>query len=263
MQSKIVLFLLCVLSIISSYNIVDAQEACNNCTSITKSISQQYSRVLEINANEADSLIFPLTIDENDSLVAFSVILHYDVSIIKFREIKKTEISNTLILAHTDYSDIGELRIAGFVIEPIYKSGTYLEIIFDIIGKNSQESVIEIVEYFYNGKYKNDVNTTISIGHKKNLIPQKHALLQNYPNPFNPKTIISFQIMESANVNLAIYNMLGEQVKLLVDENKNIGYYNAIWNGLNNDDQKVPSGTYLYRVQVGDFFQTRKMILMR
>ena len=80
--------------------------------------------------------------------------------------------------------------------------------------------------------------------------PQNIRLKQNYPNPFNPSTIISFDIPENSQVTLKIYNLQGKVVRTLVNERKSIGYYSVKWNGKNNRGTKLPSGIYIYSLEV-------------
>ncbi|MCH8943035.1 MAG: T9SS type A sorting domain-containing protein [Bacteroidetes bacterium] len=95
------------------------------------------------------------------------------------------------------------------------------------------------------------------------VIPQKFTLEQNYSNPFNPATTIRFALPEASFVILRIYNMLGQEVKTLVNGEKNAGTYNVQWRGDNNFGRKVSSGTYIYRVIAGQNIFTKKMILLK
>lgn len=101
-------------------------------------------------------------------------------------------------------------------------------------------------------------------------------LAQNYPNPFNPSTTISFQIKSkgqgtSANLpktvpiltSLTIYNILGQKVKTLVDEDKLAGEYSVVWNGKDEYGEDVSSGIYFYRLKVKGFTETKRMLLLR
>jgi len=90
-----------------------------------------------------------------------------------------------------------------------------------------------------------------------------HSLGQNYPNPFNPTTTIDFQISESGNTKINIYNINGELVKELLNEEKNRGVHSIFWDGRNNKGEIIPTGTYFYQIQVGDFIQAKKMILLK
>jgi len=89
-------------------------------------------------------------------------------------------------------------------------------------------------------------------------IPESFTLQQNYPNPFNPATTISYQLPEAAVVNLSVFDLLGRKVSVLVNRNQPSGNYTV-----NFDASGLSSGIYIYRLQAGDFLQTRKMILMK
>ena len=89
-------------------------------------------------------------------------------------------------------------------------------------------------------------------------IPDNYSLEQNYPNPFNPATKISFNIPKESFARLTIYNILGKEVKVLVNDNISAGKYEAEF-----DASDLPSGTYFYRLTAGDFTHTRKMLLVK
>ena len=90
------------------------------------------------------------------------------------------------------------------------------------------------------------------------VIATTYKLSQNYPNPFNPTTTINFSLSKAGFVNVTIYNVLGEFVKTLVNENKNAGSYDVNFNAAN-----LTSGVYFYTIRTNDFVQTKKMILMK
>jgi hypothetical protein len=90
-----------------------------------------------------------------------------------------------------------------------------------------------------------------------------NSLSQNYPNPFNPSTTIKYSVKEGAHVSLKIYNVAGQLVMTLVNEEKNPGMYTVQWNGVNNGGIPVASGVYFYSMVAGDFSQTRKLILLK
>ena len=89
-------------------------------------------------------------------------------------------------------------------------------------------------------------------------VPTKFELSQNYPNPFNPSTIIKFSLPEASNVKLTIFNILGQEVKTLVNEFKEVGVHN-----INFNSDGIDSGVYIYRIEAGSFTQTRKMTLIK
>ncbi len=102
------------------------------------------------------------------------------------------------------------------------------------------------------------VGTLTGVG-DENAVPSKFSLAQNYPNPFNPTTVIEYAIPKASNVTLSIYNALGQKVaSLLSNKMESAGSYKVKFNAAH-----LPSGIYFYRLQSGNFIQTRKMILMK
>jgi photosystem II stability/assembly factor-like uncharacterized protein len=89
-------------------------------------------------------------------------------------------------------------------------------------------------------------------------IPTEIALMQNYPNPFNPKTRIRYQVSGVSDVKLAVYDILGREVAVLVDEKKTSGNYQVEFDGT-----KLSSGVYFYRLTAGDYVETQRMMLVR
>ncbi|MGH7595038.1 MAG: Ig-like domain-containing protein [bacterium] len=93
--------------------------------------------------------------------------------------------------------------------------------------------------------------------------PQSYVLQQNYPNPFNPTTQIRYELPKSGRVVLSIYNSLGQEVRRLVEREQSAGYHLATWNGRDQQGKPVPSGVYHYRLQVGDYVATKRMVMAK
>lgn len=89
------------------------------------------------------------------------------------------------------------------------------------------------------------------------------SLGRNFPNPFNPVTRIDFTIPRDCHVTLEVYNVLGQTVKMLVDDNLSSGYRSVIWDGTDDSGSPVPSGVYFYRMTADEFSKVRKMLLIR
>ncbi len=94
-------------------------------------------------------------------------------------------------------------------------------------------------------------------------LPDATFLSQNFPNPFNPITNIGFGLKEQGHVSLRIYDAAGRLVATLVDESRSVGNYSVEWNGRGTDGRAVSSGVYFYRLNAGEFEETKKMILLR
>jgi len=94
-------------------------------------------------------------------------------------------------------------------------------------------------------------------------LPNTYILYNAYPNPFNPVTTLRYDLPENALVNITIYDMMGKQVNTLVSSQKTAGYKSVQWNATNYKGARVSAGLYLYRIQAGEFRQTKKMILLK
>lgn len=97
----------------------------------------------------------------------------------------------------------------------------------------------------------------------KEILPNKFISHQNYPNPFNPITNLKYDLPENSYVSITIYDMLGNVVNDLINKNQNFGSKSVQWNSTNNQGEPVSAGVYLYKIQAGDFSQTKKMILLK
>jgi hypothetical protein len=95
------------------------------------------------------------------------------------------------------------------------------------------------------------------------FVPSRYALHQNFPNPFNPVTMIKFDVRERARARLAVYNVNGQRVRMLLDGEVQPGSREVIWNGTDDAGRRVASGIYFYRLEVPGYVQSRKMILLR
>ncbi|HBZ01610.1 MAG TPA: hypothetical protein DEO84_09860 [candidate division Zixibacteria bacterium] len=94
-------------------------------------------------------------------------------------------------------------------------------------------------------------------------IPNDYSLSQNYPNPFNPSTLISFNLKEKTHVSLSIYNIMGERVNNLVNQELEPGAHSVRWDGVNSAGQKVSSGIYFYKLDTNEFSATKRMVLLK
>ncbi len=126
------------------------------------------------------------------------------------------------------------------------------------ITTNSNGSEFYVTDS-YNGTvrvYKEQIPNGVKSG--KNYLPSDYQLSQNYPNPFNPNTTIKYAIPKAGLVTIKVYNILGNEIATLVNEEKRPGEYSVIFNGLN-----LSSGIYFYRITSGKFTETKKLILMK
>lgn len=148
------------------------------------------------------------------------------------------------------------------------------------------DSSVRIAFYFQSGTFDNDngwyiddiriegIQDPTSIGEVHFQVVTGFELSQNYPNPFNPTTAIRYQLPKSGSVELTIYNLLGQEIRKLVNENRIAGQYTVQWDGRDETGAAVASGVYLYRLKAGEpsggspgvaqgFVETKKMLLLR
>lgn len=94
-------------------------------------------------------------------------------------------------------------------------------------------------------------------------LPKTYELRQNHPNPFNPETEIRYELPKKSLVTLAVYNLLGQKIAMLVNGTLEAGKYSVRWNGVNDSGKNVPSGIYIYRMEAEGFIAEKKMTLVR
>jgi hypothetical protein len=112
------------------------------------------------------------------------------------------------------------------------------------------------IERYLGNKY--GMTMTGVVASQSKDITQRFRLQQNYPNPFNPTTTITYELPRTSHVSLTVYDMLGREVSVLVNEKKEAGVHEVEFNG-----SALASGVYLYRLTTGAFTQTRKMIVVK
>jgi hypothetical protein len=106
-------------------------------------------------------------------------------------------------------------------------------------------------------------NVPVSVKDRNDEIPRSFQLLQNFPNPFNPTTTIRFSLPRRAQVRLIIYDVLGNEIVTLKNQEMMPGTHEVIWAAKDVRGLAVPSGVYFYRFQTNGYTQIRKMLLIR
>jgi hypothetical protein len=110
-----------------------------------------------------------------------------------------------------------------------------------------------------NGVWRRPLSEMITSVHQStNVLPKELKLDQNYPNPFNPSTTIKFELPRASHVSLTVYDILGRQVSVLVNERKEAGDHEVKFDG-----SGLACGVYLYRLQTGDVVQSRRMLVLK
>jgi uncharacterized protein (DUF362 family) len=156
-----------------------------------------------------------------------------------------------------------EVTIDGLYLDQIIVEN-FEDCYFDLdtleVNENTEIVVYAYDRYLnYDSKYAN-LSTSIQddTGSGTSKIPNGFVLHHNYPNPFNPQTTIRYALPEDALVSVSVYSVVGRKIETLVNERQTAGYHECVWNR-----KDAPSGIYFYRLQAGDFVETRKMVLIK
>ncbi len=134
---------------------------------------------------------------------------------------------------------------------------------------DSEESAEAVTVNTTTSNEVNNVNVTLSSDlttdttSEKIGAPTEYTLSQNYPNPFNPTTLIEYRVPESAHITLQIFNIQGQLIKTLVDEQQQANVHNVEWNGTDLNGEVVPSGVYFYQIQANDFTDIKSLVFMK
>jgi len=194
-----------------------------------------------------------------DGVLAVEMVLSYDGGLLEFQNLDRKSV-------RTEFSQSkGQIQIA-VADDANLPEGELMFVNFRL--KDSVSLTTEIPLTFTKAEI-NEGNLAVSLKSGLiSIIPDRYRLLQNYPNPSNPDTWIPYQLPESANVLIKIYNIKGELVRTLVLGSQPAGIYvhpqkAAYWNGRNNVGERVASSIYFYTLQTDNFTTTRKMIILK
>jgi len=202
----------------------------------------------EINAEIGENISVPINIIE-DSLLSLFIELEFPTSLLQFDSIiSDTYLDNNMIYSLKN----NKLKLGSYFAYPQHVAGQFLTINFKVTGENSGRGEIQLKSMQINDNDMCQAETNVNITSNKNNLAQI-SVADNYPNPFNPVTIIPYNITKAGCVKINIYNMLGKQIKTILNAEQNPGTYEIIWDGKNSDGLNVANGTYIYRV----FFQNQ------
>lgn len=213
------------------------------------------------NFNIGSTIELPFQLNSSQSIYSFGAELEFDPDIFQLKQIITTDITQKWALTYHQNDDILRFALTGseavngseilaivrLDIAPDVKTGDshYL----DVHRLSIDE--IEIIEPLAKIQFI-----------AQNAIPTSFQLLQNYPNPFNALTNIRFGLPEKGRVKLKIYNLQGQEVRMLLDETWEAGYHSIYFDGKNNHGQHLSSGVYIYQLQINSDIATKKIIII-
>ena len=166
----------------------------------------------------------------------------------------------------------GTLRLPGYDLECLRQRREYPDYGYKDFHFITREGVLLVVDHvpinepntgFVNGDYSVLLSSGFVDVEDEINIPQEFTLNQNYPNPFNPNTRIRYTIPQLSNVVLKVYDVLGNEIATLVNEENPAGIYEVEFNGHSGEVRNLTSGIYFYQLKANNFIQTKKMILLK
>ncbi len=220
-----------------------------------------------------DTVVVPLTLSNTAgvSVKAFGLRFFYPHDKLAFQRV---EGSGTLtadwIIVDGRENTSGKITIGGFNTTAVTTSGVLLNVIFTTTVSSGPDS-LRLRDFV------DDISTATTIDGALNPVPSgvrsetvspiRFSLSQNYPNPFNPETRIRFDIPNlqggKVRVQLSVYNLFGQLVRTLVNEDRLPGVHEINWDGRSEDGIVAPSGIYFYTVRAAEFKETKRMLFVR
>lgn len=219
---------------------------------------------------EREILKVRVTLSQVRDIKGYGFLLEYDAA--KYEFVEARELADNLLNSGSNRKTLfmnsnrtpGQLEIGAVNIDGngVSGEGGLVDLVFRLSVKTSSSDfqVSESVLVGLDGAV--EPLTHVEIGDLRPL-PDAYGLDRNAPNPFNPSTLIGYQLPEASRVRLVVYNLLGQEVRVLVNEKIEAGYFTTTWDGTDRLGRRVASGVYLYRIQAGSFSAVQRMLLLK
>ncbi len=208
-----------------------------------------------------DTVCFPLILQQgSQSVTSLLATIEYDPDILNYETTQKCQLSTKFFMV-ANPAEQGKIHIALAGAEGIDEAGEILTVIFTYRDFKSPPD-LKMTRLIVNDQRIESSTTLIP---EKDLTnqPESFSLSQSFPNPFNSQTVIQYQTPKISEINLSIYNSRGQIVRTLVDEKKEPGYFEIIWDGKDQFGNFVSTGLYFVHFSAAKFNQTKKMIYIK
>jgi VCBS repeat-containing protein len=204
--------------------------------------------------SEAGLYRVPVMLSEDGArLTALELSITADPSVATIESVSGAEgVANWLIADRTTSTDVS-IAMAGMT------DAVPGELVVLFVRTDNPESLKGAIR----ASARMNAGQVIQLDAIENIVPTEYALSQNYPNPFNPTTNIRYELPEATQVQVAIYDVQGRLVQLLVDLEQRAGSYDVQWDGRNMSNAAVASGVYIYQIRAGSFVSTKRMVLVK
>lgn len=212
-------------------------------------------------AEVGDNFVAKLMVGHADGIQAMRVAFDYDNSLVQLVGIEKGELLSKAPVFFWTAKDGIDIHVAALGRgATIGSEGEVATLKFKLLREGNPELSVQAIELIDTEGREVDWTFNKVTGP---ALPTVFALTQNYPNPFNPNTHISFALPEASKVTLKVYNIAGQLVKTLVNDELAAGHHTVMWNGTNSSGSEVGSGIYLYRLETEKFTSVKKMVFVK
>jgi hypothetical protein len=228
--------------------------------------------VLDDQGNDITGDYMPISPDLQDiplpvEMSAYSAVIENDAATVSWRT--ETELNNLGFHVYrsenedTDFAKVTTDMIRGQGSTSMAHEYTYVDDTIEV-GKNYWY-LVETISIDGLSTFYGPTQATVSsaVARDINAQPTEFALKQNYPNPFNPSTQIRYELSSASQVNVTIYDILGSEVRSLVNQYQPAGAYSVSWDGTDNSGQRLESGIFIYEMRAGQHVLYQKMTMLK
>ena len=210
-----------------------------------------------------------VSINKPSNTYGIGMSIEFDTARVTAKSMKQTVLTDSMMMFTHFPKGRANVSLAGP--RPLNKAGEIIRFAFVLKDESTpHDAVVFTMKRFVLNEtdYARDIGgITLSVDQADGA-PSEFRLGQNYPNPFNPYTTIAYQLSADAAVNVTVFNLLGQEVKTLVNKDQSSGYYTVQWNGTDQNNKTVSSGVYLYKIIAQSqgknvFISTKKMLLLK
>lgn len=207
---------------------------------------------------EPGKITIPIKIAGVQDMISWQLHLKFDPARVQFNAIKKGAAGSRLPLLQN--CGDGNLYIGMYGSEEIHSDESYTEIIFDVRETSNDRIEFEVPYFQVNNNPVQQGSITLDVD---GIIPGDFVLLQNFPNPFNPTTTISYQLPEAGAMKLVIFNLTGQEIITLEDQDQQAGLHQIEWNGLDKAGAEIVSGVYFCHLHFRNQVRTIKLLKVK
>ncbi len=227
----------------------------------------------DTSAESTDTIAIPVLVSDltGEEIYAFQMDLTFDSDVLTA---DSAHTSGTIAAGWLfEYNcSPGQISFAAMSVSPLSGSGVLVYVVFIVNGSEGETTPIQFAQIWLNedppdvitdGFFEVSPGTDVGDENEPAGQPDRLTLFQNYPNPFNPITVIRYALPHECEVEITVYNISGQKVKTLAKQKERAGHRQVIWDGRNDEGEEVATGVYLYKIQAGEFTQSKRMVIIK